>query len=299
MVVRSRSDPAGSKGDRLHLRAMPAGARFGLPTAGDRLIRARNRRLPGAGACSPAASSTIWFTSGCAGCRCCSWRRPARFGLDAALAAGAVPDGLRMWLVLATYILLTIMLLANRGLPGLTAAALGTAANGIAIVANGGWMPVWQPSLAAAGFDPNASIRTSTACWSGRSTPASSPTAGPLSTSSRSRSRSFNRSRRSATLLLGAGLAFFVFAALVRAPVVWSRCRSRRHRAARLAGGARPKARSAIRTFDWRPMARSRRCGSARSSARSATASTRSRWSSWWPAPPTTRRWRSASSSPR
>jgi len=32
----------------------------------------------------------------------------------------------------------------------------GTAANGIAIVANGGWMPVWQPSLAAAGFDPSA-----------------------------------------------------------------------------------------------------------------------------------------------
>lgn len=77
----------------------------------------------------------------------------ARFGLDALLSAGAVPDGLRLWLVIITYVGLTTVLLSNRNLPGLTAAAIGTAANGIAIVANGGWMPVWQPSLAAAGLD--------------------------------------------------------------------------------------------------------------------------------------------------
>jgi hypothetical protein len=80
----------------------------------------------------------------------------ARFGLDAALATGGVPETLRLWLVLVTYFYLTAMLLANRSLPGMVAAALGTVANGIAIVVNGGWMPVWQPSLAAAGFDSTA-----------------------------------------------------------------------------------------------------------------------------------------------
>ncbi len=77
----------------------------------------------------------------------------ARFGLDAALAGGGVPDGLRLWLVILTYALLTTMLIVNRGLPGLTAAALGTAANGLAIIANGGWMPVWKSSIEAAGLD--------------------------------------------------------------------------------------------------------------------------------------------------
>ena len=79
-----------------------------------------------------------------------------RFGLDAALTAGAIPNSLRLWLVLVAYVLLTAMLVANRSLPGIAAAALGTVANGIAIVANGGWMPVWQPSLAAAGLDSSA-----------------------------------------------------------------------------------------------------------------------------------------------
>jgi MFS family permease len=146
----------------------------------------------------------------------------ARFMLDGLLAAGDIPDFLRIWLVLATYLLLTAMFLANRTLPGMTAAALGTAANGIAIVANGGWMPVWQPSLAAAGLD-------STTVHSGFHTLLTGPVdtaffahGGPLvdiipipipipmiqSVAS------------VGDLLLGAGLAFFVFAAAVRSPAL-------------------------------------------------------------------------------
>ena len=75
------------------------------------------------------------------------------------------------------------MLVVNRSLPGIAAAAFGTAANGIAIVANGGWMPVWQPSLAAAGLDPN------TIHSSFHRMPPSSPTAVRWWTSSPSRYR--------------------------------------------------------------------------------------------------------------
>ena len=165
----------------------------------------------------------------------------ARFGLDAALAAGAIPDGLRLWLVLATYILLTIMLLANRGLPGLTAAALGTAANGIAIVANGGWMPVWQPSLAAAGFDPNALHSNFHRMLVGPVDAGFFAHGGPLVDIIPIPIPIVQSVASVGDLMLGAGLAFFVFAALVRAPLLVSVSIPTDRAAERLAGGARPK----------------------------------------------------------
>jgi DHA3 family macrolide efflux protein-like MFS transporter len=146
----------------------------------------------------------------------------ARFGLDAALGVGGVPEVVRMWLVLVTYVYLTAMLLANRSLPGITAAALGTVANGIAIVANGGWMPVWQPSLAAAGFDSTAvhsnfHVLLTTPVGTGFFAHAGLladviPIPIPIIQSVAS----------VGDLLLGAGLAFFIFAAVVRAPVLAS-----------------------------------------------------------------------------
>ena len=146
----------------------------------------------------------------------------ARLGLDAALAGGSVPDEVRIWLVLAAYLLLTAMLLANRGLPGIAAAALGTIANGIAIVVNGGWMPVWQPSLAAAGFD-------STAVHSGLHTLLTGPVdagffvhGGPLADVIPIPIPVIQSVASVGDLLLGAGLAFFIFAAVVRAPVLVS-----------------------------------------------------------------------------
>ena len=146
----------------------------------------------------------------------------ARFMLDGLLAAGDIPDFLRIWLVLATYLLLTAMFLANRTLPGMTAAALGTAANGIAIVANGGWMPVWQSSLRAAGLDSTTVHSSFHALLTGPVDTAFFAHGGPLvdiipipipipmlqSVAS------------VGDLLLGAGLAFFVFAAAVRSPAL-------------------------------------------------------------------------------
>ena len=146
----------------------------------------------------------------------------ARFALDAALAAGGVPGEVRMWLVLVAYVLLTAMLLANRSLPGMTAAALGTAANGIAIVINGGWMPVWQPSLAAAGFDPTAVHTNFHTLLTGPVDAGFFARGGPLADLIPIPLPLIQSVVSVGDILLGAGLAFFVFAALVRAPVLVS-----------------------------------------------------------------------------
>jgi MFS family permease len=146
----------------------------------------------------------------------------ARFGLDAALAGGGIPDAVRMWLVLVAYVLLTVMLLANRNLPGLTAAALGTVANGIAIVVNGGWMPVWQPSLAAAGFDPAAVQSSFHVLLTGPMDASFFAHGGPLADVIPIPIPIIQSVASVGDLLLGAGLAFFVFAAVVRAPVLVS-----------------------------------------------------------------------------
>ena len=146
----------------------------------------------------------------------------ARFALDWALAAGGVPGDVRMWLVLMAYVLLTAVLLVNRTLPGMTAAALGTAANGIAIVVNGGWMPVWQPSLAAAGFDSTAVHSNLHTLLTGPVDAGFFARGGPLADLIPIPLPLVQSVVSVGDILLGAGLAFFVFAALVRSPLLVS-----------------------------------------------------------------------------
>ena len=145
-----------------------------------------------------------------------------RFGLDGALSAGAVPDGLRLWLVIVAYVLLTAMLVANRSLPGLAAAAIGTAANGIAMVANGGWMPVWQPSLAAAGLDSTTIHSNFHRMLVGPVDGSFFAHGGPLVDVIPIPVPFIQSVSSIGDVMLGAGLAFFVFAAVVRAPVLVS-----------------------------------------------------------------------------
>jgi MFS family permease len=143
----------------------------------------------------------------------------ARFGLDAALAGGDVPDGLRLWLVIVAYVLLTVMLVVNRTLPGLTAAAIGTAANGIAIVANGGWMPVWKSSIEAAGMDPNAMHSGFHRILTGPVDASFFAHGGPLVDVIPIPLPVFQSVASIGDILLGVGLGLFVFVALVRSPV--------------------------------------------------------------------------------
>lgn len=78
-----------------------------------------------------------------------------RFATEAALSLDVgLVDLLRLPLFITAYGLLLYGLWANRSFPGLGLAFVGIGLNAAVIAINGGWMPVWAPSLEAAGFDP-------------------------------------------------------------------------------------------------------------------------------------------------
>jgi MFS family permease len=80
-----------------------------------------------------------------------------RIGTQIAIADGIqIADALRLPLYAGAFGLLIAGLWPNRTHPGLLAVIVGAAANGLAIVVNGGWMPVWAPSLQAAGLPVTA-----------------------------------------------------------------------------------------------------------------------------------------------
>ncbi len=76
-----------------------------------------------------------------------------RVGTQVAIANGVeIADALRLPLYAGAFGLLIAGLWPNRNHPGLLAVAVGAASNGLAIVVNGGWMPVWPPALTYAGL---------------------------------------------------------------------------------------------------------------------------------------------------
>ena len=79
-----------------------------------------------------------------------------RFGTEAAAQRRDVDDrrGLRLPLLAAAFALLLVALWVNRTYPGLSLAFVGVLSNGIVILVNGGYMPIWGPSLTAAGLTP-------------------------------------------------------------------------------------------------------------------------------------------------
>ncbi len=76
-----------------------------------------------------------------------------RLGTEAALGRDvAIAETLRVPLLAAAYGVLAIGLWANRARPGMSLALVGIGLNATAILVNGGFMPIWEPSLVAAGF---------------------------------------------------------------------------------------------------------------------------------------------------
>jgi MFS family permease len=76
-----------------------------------------------------------------------------RFSTEWMLVRGSsVIETFRLPLFLFAYLLLLVALWANRTQPGMRLAFVGILSNAIAIAANGGHMPIWIPSLEAAGF---------------------------------------------------------------------------------------------------------------------------------------------------
>ena len=142
-----------------------------------------------------------------------------RFATEAALQAGIEPaETFRLPLFAVAYGMLLFGLWANRGQPGLSLAFVGTLSNAIAIIVNGGRMPIWQPSLEASGLsvedvrsrfhtilpaDLNADFLLS---------------AGPLGDVIPIPFPFVQNVASVGDLFLSLGLAFFLFATVVRTP---------------------------------------------------------------------------------
>ncbi|CAN5670752.1 hypothetical protein BH23CHL7_BH23CHL7_13300 [soil metagenome] len=76
-----------------------------------------------------------------------------RLGTQSAIANGFEPaEALRLPLYLAGFGLLALATWFNRAQPGMLAITVGVVSNGVALLLNGGWMPVWQPSLELVGL---------------------------------------------------------------------------------------------------------------------------------------------------
>src|SRR6185503_16238992 len=67
-------------------------------------------------------------------------------------AGNDIANTYRLPLFAAAFLLLLVGLWVNREHPGLPLAFVGILLNATAIVSNGGFMPVWQPSIIAAGL---------------------------------------------------------------------------------------------------------------------------------------------------
>ncbi len=78
-----------------------------------------------------------------------------RFGTEALLDARVTEtEAFRLPLLSAAFAVLLLALWINRSYPGLSLAFVGILFNAAAIIANGGYMPIWEPSLRAAGLGP-------------------------------------------------------------------------------------------------------------------------------------------------
>ena len=76
-----------------------------------------------------------------------------RIGTEIAIANGvALAETMRLPLYASAFAMLAVAMWLNRTHAGLLAVAVGAISNGIAVVINGGWMPVWLPALDAAGM---------------------------------------------------------------------------------------------------------------------------------------------------
>ena len=78
---------------------------------------------------------------------------PLRDG-DPAQRRRASVETLRVPLLAAAFVAAALALWPNRGYPGMSLAFVGILSNAVVIVVNGGFMPIWEPSLILAGLTP-------------------------------------------------------------------------------------------------------------------------------------------------
>ena len=142
-----------------------------------------------------------------------------RFGTESALTAGFAPaETLRLPLFATAYALLLAGLWVNRERAGLNLAFVGILSNALAITINGGHMPIWLPSLTAAGFTP-ADVQTPLHILLSPALDAGFLLhAGPLGDVLPIPLPVIRNVASMGDLFLTAGLAFFLFATVIRSP---------------------------------------------------------------------------------
>ena len=140
-----------------------------------------------------------------------------RFATEAMLGFGVeFADTLRVPLLGGAYGLLLFTLWHNRSYPGLALAFVGIASNGLVIMVNGGYMPVWEPAFTASGLPPELNsmlhiqIRGTGADFMLRLVPLADVIPIPIPL--------VQNVASIGDLFLTAGLAFFLFATLMRTP---------------------------------------------------------------------------------
>ncbi len=78
-----------------------------------------------------------------------------RYATEAALSRELpLAETFRVPLLAASYAILLLGTWSNRRLPGMSIAFVGILSNAVVIAVNGGHMPIWEPSLIAAGLTP-------------------------------------------------------------------------------------------------------------------------------------------------
>ena len=142
-----------------------------------------------------------------------------RLGTEAALSRDvAIVETLRLPLLAAAYGVLATGLWANRARPGMSLALVGIALNATAILVNGGFMPVWEPSLTAAGFGRADVLSPIHVILPAALDASFFRSAGPLGDVIPVPLPFLRNVMSIGDVILGSGLAFFLFAGLVRRP---------------------------------------------------------------------------------
>jgi DHA3 family macrolide efflux protein-like MFS transporter len=142
-----------------------------------------------------------------------------RYGTEAILNGQASQaEVLRVPLLATAFALLLTALWINRSYPGLSLAFVGILFNTAVIVVNGGYMPVWEPSLRAAGFVSGALSPTIHTLLPADLDASFLLHLGPLADVIPIPLPFIRNVASIGDAFLTAGLAFFLFAGVVRVP---------------------------------------------------------------------------------
>jgi MFS family permease len=142
-----------------------------------------------------------------------------RFGTEAAIGNGIeLAEQLRLPLFGGAYALLLVGLWANRAHPGMSLAFVGIFCNLVAITLNDGRMPIWEPSLIAAGLSPEDARTVFHTLLPAALDADFLRRAGPLADVIPIPVPVVRNVASVGDLFLASGLAFFLFATVVRSP---------------------------------------------------------------------------------